>query len=197
MGELGGKIALVTGGTRGIGLACATRLAELGADVVITGTSQSTVDTGLRALKDAGVARASGHQADVRDQGSIDRLFDAVLAEHGRVDVLVKNAGVGGGGWTHEIAYEVWERLIDINLNGAFRTTRTWLLRSGATQRGAVGRAVIGEAVGFRLLRGIFGRGGFFAVPVRFGRNVRILESRTEREGEKRAAGLTTLSQIS
>ena len=55
----------------------------------------------------------------------------------------------------------------------------------------------VGYEVGLGLLRGIFGRGGFFAVPVRFGRNVRILESRTEREGEKRAAGLTTLSQIS
>jgi ketoreductase len=133
---LDGKVALVTGGTRGIGRANAAALGELGAAVVITGTSEETVDGGLRALKDTGLARVSGRVADVRDQNSIDALFDDVLAEHGRVDVLVNNAGVGGGGPTTEIPYEVWERLIDINLNGVFRTTRTWMLRSGARERG-------------------------------------------------------------
>jgi ketoreductase len=133
---LTGKVALITGGTRGIGLAGATRLGELGADIVITGTSVETVDTGLRALKDTGLAKVSGHVADVRSADSIEALFDNVLAEHGRVDVLLNNAGTGGGGRTHELPYEVWERLIDINLNGVFRTTRAWLLRSGARERG-------------------------------------------------------------
>ncbi|HSV66813.1 MAG TPA: SDR family oxidoreductase [Mycobacteriales bacterium] len=133
---LAGKVALVTGGTRGIGLASATALARLGADVVITGTSMESVDGGLRTLKDAGLARVSGQVADVRDQASIDALFDSVLADHGRIDVLLNNAGVGGGGRTHELPYAEWERLIDINLNGVFRMTRTWLLRSGARERG-------------------------------------------------------------
>jgi len=133
---LEGKVALVTGGTRGIGRANATALGELGAAVVITGTAEETVDGGLRALKDAGLARVGGWVADVRNQSSIDALFDDVLAEYGRVDVLVNNAGVGGGGPTTQIPYEVWDRLIDINLNGVFRTTRTWLLRSGAQGRG-------------------------------------------------------------
>jgi ketoreductase len=104
--------------------------------VIITGTSPETVDAGLRTLKDAGVANADGHVLDVRHQDSVDVVFDEVLADHGRVDVLVNNAGVGGGGWTDKIPYEVWERLIDINLNGVFRVTRTWLLRAGAAERG-------------------------------------------------------------
>ncbi|RZS31179.1 ketoreductase [Herbihabitans rhizosphaerae] len=130
------KVALITGGSRGIGRASATTLGTMGATVVITGTSTETVDTGVAALKDAGLPKVSGHVADVREQSSVDALFDDVLAEHGRVDVLVNNAGVGGGGWTHEIPYDTWEQLIDINLNGVFRVTRTWLLRSGARDRG-------------------------------------------------------------
>src|SRR5579871_4179092 len=113
-GPLEGKVALVTGGTRGIGRASAAELGRLGATLVITGTSEDTVDIGLRALKDAGLARVDGRVADVRDQRSIDAMFDGVIAEHGRVDVLVNNAGVGGGGITTEISYEVWEKLIDI-----------------------------------------------------------------------------------
>jgi ketoreductase len=133
---LNGKVALVTGGSRGIGLATATRLGELGA-----GTSQETLDGGLRALKDAGLARVGGHRVDVRDQRTIDAMFDGVLADNGRVDVLVNNAGVGGGGHTHELPYEAWERLIDTNLNGVFRVTRAWLARSGARER-AWGRII-------------------------------------------------------
>jgi ketoreductase len=135
-GPLDGKVALVTGGSRGIGLASARRLGEMGAAVVITGTSGETVDAGVRSLKDDGLRAVSGHVVDVRDQGAIDALFDATLADHGGIDVLVNNAGVGGGGWTHQIGYEVWEQLIDINLNGVFRVTRSWLLRSGAAERG-------------------------------------------------------------
>ena len=133
---LEGKVALVTGGTRGIGRASATELGRLGAAVVVTGTTESSVDAGVRALKDAGLAQVDGRTVDVREQHSIDALFDGLVADYGRVDVLVNNAGVGGGGPTSQIPYEVWERLIDINLNGAFRTTRTWLLRSGAVERG-------------------------------------------------------------
>ena len=133
---LTGTVALVTGGTRGIGQACATQLGQLGASVLITGTSAESVDTGVRALKDSGLPRASGYVVDVRDQASIDALFDGAIGEFGRIDILVNNAGVGGGGATHELPYEAWERLIDINLNGVFRVTRSWLQRSGARERG-------------------------------------------------------------
>ncbi len=135
-GPLAGRVALVTGGSRGIGRASATTLGRMGAAVVVTGTSPDTVDSGVAALKDSGLSQVGGHVLDVRDQDGVDAVFDAVLAEHGRVDVLVNNAGIGGGGWTHEIPYSVWEQLIDINLNGVFRVTRTWLLRSGARDRG-------------------------------------------------------------
>src|SRR5205809_7923544 len=133
---LTGTVALVTGGSRGIGQACARQLGELGATVLITGTSVESVDSGVRALKDCGLADANGYVVDVRDQASIDALFDRAVGEFGRVDILVNNAGVGGGGPTHELPYEAWERVVDINLNGVFRVTRSWLQRSGSRERG-------------------------------------------------------------
>jgi ketoreductase len=131
---LAGKRALVTGGSRGIGFASAVELSRLGGAVTITATSEASLVTGLTELKEEGV-EADGVVADVREQGQIDALFDRVLAD-GPCDILVNNAGVGGGGPTADIPYSVWEELIDVNLNGVFRVTRTWLLRSGARERG-------------------------------------------------------------
>ena len=68
---LTGTVALVTGGSRGIGQACARQLGELGATVLITGTSVESVDSGVRALKDCGLADANGYVVDVRDQGDV------------------------------------------------------------------------------------------------------------------------------
>lgn len=135
-GRLTGRVALVTGGSRGIGLSCAAELGRLGATVVISGTTQQTADKGVAGLRESGIRRVSGHAADVRDQRQIDALFEAIISAHGHCDVLVNNAGIGGITRIQDTPYELWHRFIDTNLNGPFRVTRTWMLHSGAPQRG-------------------------------------------------------------
>jgi ketoreductase len=135
-GPLTGRVALVTGGSRGIGLACAAELGRLGATVVVSATTRHTADQGSAALRESGVRQVDGQVADVRDQQQIDALFDAINSTHGGCDVLVNNAGIGGMTRIQETPDELWHRFIDINLNGAFRVTRTWMLHSGAPERG-------------------------------------------------------------
>lgn len=135
-GPLTGRVALVTGGSRGIGFACAAELGRLGADVVITATSRETADRGRAELREAGVGSIDAHVADVRDTPQIDALFTAINAAHGRCDVLVNNAGIGGMTLIQNTSDELWYRFIDTNLNGPFRVTRAWLRHSGAPERG-------------------------------------------------------------
>jgi ketoreductase len=135
-GPLTGRVALITGGSRGIGLACAAELGKLGAAVVISATTLETVHKGLAALRESGVHRVDGQVADVRDQRQIDALFDAITSAHGNCDVLVNNAGIGGMTRIQDTPDELWNRIIDTNLTGAFRVTRAWVLRSGAPERG-------------------------------------------------------------
>lgn len=135
-GPLTGQVALVTGGSRGIGLACAVELGRLGATVVVSATTPETARQGLVALREMGVRRVEGHIADVRDQRQIDELFNAITSAHGHCDVLVNNAGIGGMTRIQDTPDELWHRIIDTNLNGAFRVTRAWMLCSGAPERG-------------------------------------------------------------
>ncbi|MDX6310625.1 MAG: hypothetical protein QOF44_89, partial [Streptomyces sp.] len=107
-GPLSGRVALVTGGSRGIGLACAAELGKLGATVVVSATNPENADQGLAALRESGVRRVEGHVADVRDQRQIDALFDAIACAHGNCDVLVNNAGIGGMTPIQSTSDELW-----------------------------------------------------------------------------------------
>lgn len=91
MGALDGKVALVTGGSRGIGLAVAQRFAAEGAQVFITGRNKDTLDTAAATIGDA----ATAVTADVSSLGDLDRLYSVIGDQAGRLDVLVANAAVG------------------------------------------------------------------------------------------------------
>ncbi len=115
-------IALVTGGTRGIGFAVAQALLARGDSVVVTATSD---DGALRA--ETALAAAAGDATrvvavvcDVRDRASVHRAVATVVQRFGGLDVLVNNAGVGVGAPVAALAEEEWHRLIDINLTGLF-----------------------------------------------------------------------------
>jgi NAD(P)-dependent dehydrogenase (short-subunit alcohol dehydrogenase family) len=129
MESLGGKSAVVTGGTRGIGRAIAERLLREGASVAICGRSADSVRRAVEEMKPLG--KVIGCAADVTDQGQVTALFEAVDRAFGRLDVLVNNAGQGVFRKVGEMTPEEWHRTIDLNLSGPFYCSREALGRFG------------------------------------------------------------------
>jgi NAD(P)-dependent dehydrogenase (short-subunit alcohol dehydrogenase family) len=118
MESLSGKIAVVTGGTRGIGRAIAERLLRAGASVAICGRKRESVDRAVDAMKILGTI--FGEPADVTSVEEVGKFFRSVDARLGGVDILVNNAGEGVFRKVAEMTPEEWHRNIDLNLNGAF-----------------------------------------------------------------------------
>jgi NAD(P)-dependent dehydrogenase (short-subunit alcohol dehydrogenase family) len=131
MGKLKGKVAVVTGGNSGIGLATAKEFAEQGARVVISGRDQKTLD---QAAKELG-GDVLAVRADVAKLADIDKLFAAVRAKFGRIDVLFVNAGIGKFLPFEQVTEEFYDATIDVNLKGAFFTIQKALplLAEGAS----------------------------------------------------------------
>jgi len=118
MDSLSGKLALVTGGTRGIGRAVAERLLSDGAAVAICGRSQASVARAVAEM--ASLGRIFGTVADISRLEDVRALFAAVDREFGGLDILVNNAGQGLFKKVGEMTPEEWHFNIDLNLNGAF-----------------------------------------------------------------------------
>jgi 2-deoxy-D-gluconate 3-dehydrogenase len=117
--ELGGKVAVVTGGNGGIGLGMARGLAAAGAAVVVAGRDASKNSAAVAALTATG-ARAIGVQVDVRRKESCQAMIDAATGAFDRVDVLVNNAGINIRKQPEEYSVEEWHTVIDSNLSSAF-----------------------------------------------------------------------------
>jgi len=112
------RVAIVTGGTRGIGRAIATRLLDEGARVAICGTRQKSVDDALDLLSPKG--RVFGMVADVSKLEDVRSFFGAVLQQFGAVHILVNNAGAGIFRSVGELTPEEWQRMIGLNLTGVY-----------------------------------------------------------------------------
>jgi NAD(P)-dependent dehydrogenase (short-subunit alcohol dehydrogenase family) len=119
---LKGKAAVVTGGTRGIGYAIAKALVEEGADVLICGTRQQTVDSALARLPPMG--RATGVVADVSKLDHVQRMMATAKETFGGIDILINNAGVGYFATVENLKTEQFERMLAINLTGLFYCSR-------------------------------------------------------------------------
>lgn len=119
-------VALVTGGTRGIGWAVARRLLELGHAVAVTGTSaDSAVRAEISLASAAGDrTRVAGIACDVRDAAAAARAVETAVARFGGLDVLVNNAGVGVGAPVADLSLDEWRRILDTNLSGVFHCCR-------------------------------------------------------------------------
>lgn len=162
--RLEGKVALVTGGARGIGLAIARALVREGAVPVIADVNE---EGARQAVAELGHAQGQALAVDVADHASVQAMVAAILARHGRLDILVNNAGIGGNTPFLEITPEEWQRTVAINLSGAFfvaqacaramvegkRGGRIVNIASLSGQRGGHGRAAYGAAkAGLELL---------------------------------------------
>jgi len=129
-GELSGKCALVTGASRGIGLATARRLAELGARVVLAARSADPL-----AEAATGIDGAVPIVADVGNPEDVAALFKAIQSELGGLDILVNNAAITRDSLVMLMRPEAWREVIEVNLDGAFHCSRA-ALRSMVAKRG-------------------------------------------------------------
>src|ERR1700747_3451738 len=112
--KLGGKIAVITGGSSGIGLAAAQRFVNEGAYVFITGRRQNELD---KAVKQIG-RNVIGVQSDVSNLGDLDRLYETVKQQKGRIDVLFANAGVADVAPLGSITESHFDKIFNINVKG-------------------------------------------------------------------------------
>jgi len=137
MSSLSGRTAILTGGGTGIGQGVALALAREGANVVICGRRTGPLQDTVTAIKEAGGASLAV-QADVSSAGDVERLVQRVVDAYGTVDVLVNNAGVGGGDQVHQHDVDDWDRVMAINLRGPFLMARAVLPLMRAQRRGHI-----------------------------------------------------------
>lgn len=124
--DLTGKVAIVTGGQRGIGLGIATKLAQAGADVVIAGIVDDAGERAAEALRRDGLM-ANYCQMDVRSEASIIKAIDGIVARWGRIDIAVANAAIYPNTPIANISTDEWDAVLAVNLRGPFLLARACL----------------------------------------------------------------------
>lgn len=121
--DLGGRVAMVTGANRGIGRGLASALAAAGSTVAVTARRGADAEAVAAAITADGFV-ATGHEVDVADVASIRRGIDDVVARHGRIDVLVANAGLGANHAAVDVTERDWDEMMDVNAKGLFFTAQ-------------------------------------------------------------------------
>ncbi|CAA0108523.1 2-dehydro-3-deoxy-L-rhamnonate dehydrogenase (NAD(+)) [Starkeya nomas] len=131
--DLKGRVAIVTGGARGIGYATAERMLNSGASVALWDIDAARLDEAAAALGAHG--KVSTHVVELTDEASVTAAAEATAGVHGKIDILVNNAGItGGNGKLWELDTDTWRRVVDVNLVGPFLTCKAvvpHLLKNG------------------------------------------------------------------
>ena len=133
MSEFEGKVALITGGARGIGKAIVSELVSLGCDVVISDVDMEGAATVAEEMKKSGV-RSLAVKTDVSDADQVDSLIKQILESLGKLDILVNNAGITRDNLLMRMSEEDWDLVLKVNLKGAFLCTQK-VIRSMMKQR--------------------------------------------------------------
>lgn len=121
--DLTGRVAIVTGGSRGLGLQIASALGEYGARLALVARKPAELDAAVAELAGQGI-QAEGFAADLGEPDAATRLTERVLARYGRIDILVNNAGTVWGAPAEDYPLEGWTKVIDLNVTGLFLLTQ-------------------------------------------------------------------------
>ena len=118
--SLSDQVALVTGGGTGIGKAIAKAMLAEGAKVIIVGRKEEV-------LLEAQTELGSGSEimvCDVTDESQVNKVYETIMSNHGKLNILINNAGIAARGKAYEMSYKMWKKVVDVNLNGAFLCAR-------------------------------------------------------------------------
>ena len=158
MAELEGKVAIVTGAARGIGAAIAKKLAERGASVAVCNLKEEWCAETVAALEALG-AKAKGYGVNVAVSAEVDACVKAVLADFGKVDIMVNNAGITKDGLLMRMSDEDWDAVLNVNLKGTFLFTRA-VARPMMKNKSADGAQLGGAIINIASVVGIMGNAG-------------------------------------
>ena len=158
MGNLTGKIALVTGAARGIGAEIAKKLAKEGASVAICDLKAEWCDETVKALEALG-AKAKGYGVNVAVSAEVDACVKAVIADFGRIDIMVNNAGITKDGLLMRMSDDDWDAVLSVNLKGTFLFTRA-VSRPMMKNKAEDGTQLGGSIINIASVVGIVGNAG-------------------------------------
>jgi 3-oxoacyl-[acyl-carrier protein] reductase len=176
--DLSGRVALVTGGSRGIGAAVARALAEAGSAVVVNYRQDEAAASKVVAEIQGLGGEASSWQADVRDGQAVSAMIEAVVTKRGRLDILVNNAGIIRDALVPEMQDAEWSAVLDTNLSGVFHCSR---LAARHMLRARWGRIINMSSVG--AWRGNRGQGNYAAAKAAVNGLTRVMATELGAKG--------------